>query len=221
MIDGYTQAGASANTLAVGNDATLLIELSGAAAPTGVNGLVLADARSTIRGLVINRFQSDIIGGGGRGVVVDGNLLDFGLPRCVLEGNFIGTDAAGSVAAGNGGPGVEIVQSSSSVIGGSTPDARNVISGNGFGVTIAGEQAVRNEVLGNFIGTDRTGLVDLGNRFDGVGVGFAFKNVIGGTTAAARNVISGHDRHGITFHSEAAGNQVQGNYTAPSRRARR
>ena len=54
-INGYSQAGSSANTLAVGSNAVLLIELNGAATGAGVNGLTIA-APATVRGLVINRF---------------------------------------------------------------------------------------------------------------------------------------------------------------------
>ena len=54
-IDGYTQLGSSANTLAVGSNAVLLIELDGTATNAGVNGLAVS-AATTVRGLVINRF---------------------------------------------------------------------------------------------------------------------------------------------------------------------
>ena len=55
IIDGYTQSGTSANTLALGDNAVLLIELNGVGA-AGANGLTLAagSSGSTVRGLVIN-----------------------------------------------------------------------------------------------------------------------------------------------------------------------
>src|SRR5919199_1372185 len=94
VIDGYTQPGASANTLPDGDDAVLLVELSGTGIDTshgvGASGLTISAGSSTVRGLVINRFSL----GGGLSLTTAGNN--------VVEGNFLGTDAAGSAAAGNG-----------------------------------------------------------------------------------------------------------------------
>ena len=78
-IDGYTQPGASENTLAAGDDAVLLIELNGTTG-TGI-GLSLSSNDCTIRGLVINRFFFGIELAGSNNVV---------------EGNFIGTDPSGT-----------------------------------------------------------------------------------------------------------------------------
>ncbi|HET6262934.1 MAG TPA: hypothetical protein VFG99_11955, partial [Chloroflexia bacterium] len=119
-INGYTQPGASANTLATGNDAVLKVQLNGANAGTGpdANGLVIATDDSTIKGLVINRFDS-------RGIVVDG----FDTTGNRIEGNFIGTNAAGTGALGNE-DGVDIQRADDTTVGGTAPAARNVISGN-------------------------------------------------------------------------------------------
>jgi CSLREA domain-containing protein len=86
VIDGYTQPGASANTLAEGDNAVLLVELSGAGATSsggvGVGGLTITAGFSVVRGLVINRFRSGI------------GLTLTGAGHNSVEGNFIGTDAA-------------------------------------------------------------------------------------------------------------------------------
>jgi titin len=69
-----------------------------------------------------------------------------------------------------------------------------------------------NQVTGNYIGTDWSGTADLGNIF-GVVVENAPENTIGGTTAGARNIISGNDARGVTiFDPGATGNEVIGNY---------
>src|SRR5262249_338419 len=83
IIDGYTQPGASANTLAVGDNAVLLIELNGTATS---NGLVIGStgSGSTIKGLVINWVA-------GTAIVVDSD-------NNVIAGNFIGTDPTGATA---------------------------------------------------------------------------------------------------------------------------
>ena len=87
IIDGYTQPGASPNTLTDGNDAVILIELDGSIAGDEVSGLVLAGGGSTIRGLAINRF-------GGSGIELRSG-------DNVIEGNFLGTDVTGTQDLGN------------------------------------------------------------------------------------------------------------------------
>src|SRR5436190_18700995 len=89
-IDGYTQPGSSANTNppTMGINAVLQIELSGVNSGSNFGGLVINAPNCTVRGLVINRFVGD-----GIRVCTDGN---------VFEGNFIGTNPAGTMALGNG-----------------------------------------------------------------------------------------------------------------------
>ncbi len=111
-------------------------------------------------------------------------------------------------------------------IGGTTAAARNVISGNGLnGIAIIGAKEVGNLVLGNYIGTNIYGQmdvgVDLGNTLDGVrisrvdaGGSTASGNRIGGITAEERNVISGNHQDGVSIIGDSGpdGNLVQGNY---------
>jgi CSLREA domain-containing protein len=203
-IDGYSQTPCASNpapcskpnTLAVGDDAVLLIELNGtnAGAGGGINGLIITGGNTTVSGLVVNRF-------GGHGIVLQTNSSD------AITGNFIGTDAAGTAARDNGGSGVIVFNSSGNTIGGTTPASRNVISANGAnGVQLTGS----NTVQGNYIGTDATGSVDLGNAGGGVVSVSGFSHVIGGAGVGAGNLISGNDGDGVFFIS---GNSilVQGN----------
>src|SRR3712207_6224753 len=124
-------------------------------------------------------------------------------------GNYIGTDASGTQAAGNAGLGVFVSGASNNTIGGTTAAARNVISGNSYGVGIGGA-AAGTRVAGNYIGTDASGTKDLGNSEYGVGTEGGSNSVIGGTTAAARNVISGNDSGGAIFVADST--RVAGNY---------
>ena len=82
------------------------------------------------------------------------------MPRTTrLRGNFIGTDASGADLGNNIGV---VALGANNTIGGTTPAARNIISSNdGFGVQIAG---TGNKVQGNYIGTDASGTLDLGNN---------------------------------------------------------
>ncbi len=197
VIDGFTQPGASPNTLAAGSNAVLNIEVF---SNYDVDrGFVIRGGGSTIRGLVINRFQED-----GIALWSDNNRI---------EGNFIGTDPTGSVVAGNTFNGIS-VDGSSNLIGGSTPGARNVISGNGDdGVDIYnGEQ---NIVAGNYIGVTASGSTSLGNGGHGInihaGKSVVDNNTVGGNTPGARNVISGNERNGVRV-SFGNDNTIQGNY---------
>jgi CSLREA domain-containing protein len=201
IIDGYTQPGASLNTLPDGNNALLLVELDGSSAGPGANGLTISAGESTVRGLVINRFAAN-----GIAMLTAGNN--------VIAGNFIGTDTTGTVALGNGDNGVFIEDVSNNIIGGITPEMRNVISGNvGDGIDIMQVNGVStsNLVQGNFLGTDRTGTNPLGNGDDGIELN-GVSNTIGGILAGARNVISGNGFNGIAiFNATASNNLVQGN----------
>jgi len=82
VIDGYTQPGSSANTLVVGDDAVLRIELDGTSVGSGGAGFYLSGGHSTLRGLVLNRWSAAAV------------RLDQG-GNDVVEGNFIGTDPTG------------------------------------------------------------------------------------------------------------------------------
>ena len=67
-----------------------------------------------------------------------------------------------------------------------------------------------NVMEGNFIGTDATGMNAAANGGAGVGMTTG-NNLIGGSTAGARNLISGNREGVIILASSAVGNSVQGN----------
>ncbi len=272
VIDGYTQgastllaASPNSNSLALGagtlgTNAVLRIALEGDAAGQA-DGLQFGLVTSTVRGLVINRFQ-------GAGVV----LVRGG---GIVEGNFIGTDPSGTLALGNGVNGIAAIQMDAVRIGGSLPAARNLISanngdgldisrgtdtvvaGNLIGTDASGTRSLGNQAVGlrtyqltntriggagegnlisangndgmilsdvsdttiqgNFVGTDITGILDLGNASDGIEFDVDPRALIGGTTAGAANVIAFNDQSGIeiqsTFNRDIAilGNSIFGN----------
>lgn len=248
---------------------TPIIELNGASAGAFA-GLWITAGNSTVRGLVINRFN-------GYGILLRTNGNN------VITGNYIGTDVSGTVARGNVDTGIRIESSAANTIGGVTAADRNVVSGNGIhgivmfgagttdtvvqgnyiganaagtsalgngntgvvndrsahnnrigtdgdgandaaegnlisgnrvhGVFLNGVGADDNVLAGNKIGTDVTGTLDLGNGVDGVRINNGANNTIGGTSAAARNVISGNGVFGVfIFNPSATGNVVTGNH---------
>ena len=130
-----------------------------------------------------------------------------------LAATTSGTDRQGSVALANASHGV-LIMSASNTVGGSAAGAGNVISSNGgSGVWLLGTSATNNVVVGNLIGTNFQGTSALGNAGDGVTVGIGTNNVIGGTSAALRNVISGNARIGVLIEGAGAtANRVIGNY---------
>jgi CSLREA domain-containing protein len=127
-----------------------------------------------------------------------------------VEGNFIGTDVTGTLDLGNMGTGIGSA-APNTVIGGTIAGARNLISGNNGNGVALGFDATSSRVEGNFIGTDVTGTLDLGNRNSGVALSAASNNVIGGKVVEARNLISGNDGSGISF-GNARDNRVEGNF---------
>jgi hypothetical protein len=186
-IDGYTQQGSKANTLAVGNDAVLNIELDGTNA--GGIGLQLTNdaPNSVIRGLVINNFDP-------LGIHVLGSRNN------QIVGNFIGTDPSGTQAEANAN-GVSIDGGRRNIIGGTTPESRNLISGN-VGDAVEINQAIRNRVLGNYIGTTKDGTERLGNGSDGVSIIFSSNNYIGGRTATGANTIAYSGDNGVDVRAD-------------------
>ncbi len=124
-------------------------------------------------------------------------------PGVVIEGNMVGTNAAGSAAliGGDNYYGIYIENSDGFQIGGTAAGAGNVISGNYYNdVTI--EDTTGGLIEGNEIGPDVTGNFAIppnnGNFYAGLVLGSLVSGVtVGGTTAAARNIISGNAGDGI------------------------
>ena len=142
-------------------------------------------------------------------------LQDPGTTGNQVQGNTIGADASGTAAPGNHGDGVALIDGpSGNVVGGETPAAANLISGNaGHGVFLQGAGTTGNEIMGNIIGADVTGAQPLGNGLNGVLIlDRASSNVVGGSTAGARNLISANGLYGVQLQDPGtAGNRVQGN----------
>jgi len=190
---------------------------------TDASGTIkLANLRNGVG--IIGGAQNNIIGGTTEGErnIISGNNEDgvriegAGTNNNKVSGNYIGTNANGTAALGNSGIGVSLDDGTQdNTIGGTTKGERNIISGNdGPGVNIAGAGTNNNKVSGNYIGTDLTGTVDLGNSASGVDiVDRAQSNTIGGTTAGERNIISGNDSNGVWIINPGTDNNtISGNY---------
>ena len=214
FIDGFSQPGSSANTVATGDNSVHLIRLDGFnCLDASADGLKFTTANSfapspasgsTVRGLVIVRFNH--------------GLSANELSSLTVSGNWIGLDVDGMVR-GNRSSGIYLTSffstAQNNVIGGTTPAARNIVSGNGnSGIYFNGSTTANSLVQGNFIGTDATGTLPRGNVFGGIYL-FACTNItVGGATSAARNMISAATAAGGNGISVQAGpnNVIQGNY---------
>jgi hypothetical protein len=191
----------------IGTDASGMASLGN----RGLGVFISAGASNNTIGGDARGARNLISGNGDYGVFMGGS----GTSGNRVSGNFIGTNVSGTAALGNAIGGVTIYWGATdNVIGGDTPGAGNLISGNEYdGVFIQGSGAVRNQVIGNRIGTAVAGTALLGNR-NGVVIGFgAAHNMIGGDTSEKRNLISGNKGAGVWIQNRGTlGNQVLGNY---------
>jgi parallel beta-helix repeat protein len=145
---------------------------------------------------------------GGSAIFISGTLATGNK----IIGNYLGTDVTGTVALPNVDNGVFMRAANNTI-------ERNLISGNNFdGIFIQTPQASGNRIIGNFIGTNAAGTAALGNKNDGVLLSNAPNNIVGGTTPAERNIISGNGIAGAgnrgvwLYDTNATGNKIIGNY---------
>jgi hypothetical protein len=192
VINGYTQAGASANTLAVGDNAVFQIEISGASLSFGQDMFqLMGTGGSTVKGLVVNRVS-------GLPFRIGQYLGDHSNDN-MIAGNFIGTNAAGTERL----PGphlifddygaINVVNGTGNKIGGTAPADRNVMVGGGTLIDLGDVGSI---VQGNYLGVNAAGtaaLQPVDFITDGIVVG-GYENpvsgtIIGGTEPGAGNVI--------------------------------
>ena len=142
-----------------------------------------------------------VSGNGWRGVMVNTAA------GTVIQGNYIGVNASGLAALGNGITGLELFAAPESIVGGTSSGVRNVISGNAVrGILINGGSG--SNVRGNFIGTNATGGAALPNNGAGLLIAASSGNVIG--DAAAPNTIAFNSGPGIQVAS-GTGNAISVN----------
>ncbi len=149
-----------------------------------------------------------------------------------VQGNFVGVDATGTSAIANNGNGVSALSSPYTdrlQVGGTQPGAGNLLSGNVNNGFSGG--ALRLTFEGNLVGTDVSGTLSVGNGIAGsagqdssgngvlVAVGssilnLTFQVMIGGTSPASRNIISGNFSGGVVAGTSNNSDivSVQGNY---------
>lgn len=164
--------------------------------------------------------ELNLVSGNGVGVLLNGSN------RNTIAGNYVGTDVTGSTntatVAGDLGnsTGIWLLSSASNMVGGTATGAGNLVSGNTYyGIQLQGNNnpsdsgADENIVQGNLVGTDVSGTIGLSNGGYGIFVN-SNRNLIGGSSAAARNVVaaSGNVVGGDGIAVFGFSNAIQGNY---------
>jgi uncharacterized repeat protein (TIGR01451 family)/CSLREA domain-containing protein len=130
-------------------------------------------------------LERNVISGNRDGVVVAGTSLAKG---SAVQGNYIGTNAEGTVALGNAQGGIRVT-SRGNLIGGTGPGEGNLISGNGTLGNAASGKGIEvpgggNRIQGNLIGTDANGTGALGNVGAGIWIEGSANRVSGGNVIA-------------------------------------
>jgi hypothetical protein len=132
--------------------------------------------------------------------VISGNGLDgvnIGADHNTISANLVGTDVTGTKVLGNGYFGVEI-EGSYNYIGGG-----NILSGNAYaGVGTTSSDSSTNTIQGDYIGTDATGQLNLGNGQWGVFI-YGPNNVFGGPDPGQGNVIAFNGQYGVYIYASS------------------
>jgi hypothetical protein len=205
--EGIIIGGAGAdNNVVKGN--LIGVDASGSAAMNNRNGVdIYGEARANMIGGTDPGDRNIISGNTGVGITIRGSAN-------IVQGNYIGTDASGTAAIPNGMEGIWIApDAQDNIIGGSSPQERNVISGNDlFALNISGPGATGNVVKGNYIGVDATGSAALANGHGLVISDGPQNNIIGGSAPGEGNVISGNGTGVLIRRDGTSANVVIGNY---------
>lgn len=205
--EGILMGGAGAdNNVVKGN--LIGVDATGSGPWNNRNGVhIHAEALANVIGGTGPGDRNIISGNTGVGITLRGSAN-------IVQGNYIGTDISGTVAIPNGMEGIWIAPTGvDNVVGGSSPEERNVISGNDlFGLNISGPGATGNKVQGNYIGVDASGSVALANRHGLVISDGPQDNVIGGSGSGEGNVISANGTGVLIRGDGTSGNTIIGNY---------
>jgi CSLREA domain-containing protein len=208
IIDGYSQPGAVPNTDPLVSNAHIMIQIRGNGFDQ-FDGLAITSAGNVVKGLSFFNLKRSLW------------IYGSGAHNNTIEGNFIGTDAAGTFGAKTTSTsqahGIHVEQgASNNQIGGTALADRNIISGNArHGIGLWHSGTTNNLIINNIIGLTPDGARRLSNRVHGMDINFgASNNTVGGTNPGERNVISGNNGSGAEVSHEAITRQnvFRGNY---------
>jgi len=154
------------------------------------------------------------------GVIIDGsalasgNGLEIASSNNTIKGlriqNFDGSYTGIIITSGNNN-----TIGGDSTIGTGPSGEGNILVNNTTGIGVY-SGVTNTTYTGNYIGTDPSSNIGLGNTDSGIVLGNSNNNIVGGTTAGARNIISGNTNFGINIGNISSlntnNNTIIGNY---------
>lgn len=213
---GGTNAGSRNIISGNGQVGVTLIGTNGSAAGNLIRGNYIGVDATGIKGLGNGNAGINLASASGNtigtGNVISANtnagiyLMGTNTTGNLIQGNYIGTDITGSTALPNLQEGIYAISVSGNTIGPS-----NVISGNNLqGISLTNSTGF--SIVENYIGLNAAGTAMVKNWAEGIFINHANStNWIGGSTSAARNIISGNGTYGISLKGSAA-QVIQENY---------
>jgi CSLREA domain-containing protein len=224
-IDGYSQCNARPNTLAVGSNASIRVELKGPL-KYDINGLTLLSSHNVIRGLAVYNWDISIVVRGGSWYnQFQGNIIGSNVAETFLRPNTGSTGRYRDGIQFSHGPAYNVVgcgyvtranEYVRCTTQAEAAAARNILSGNGqHGVYLNGNFTNNIRIVGNYIGLKSDGRTPLRNVADGMDFNAGpYENWVGGLTPLERNVLSGNLSDGmeISHDSVLNRNHLVGNY---------
>lgn len=193
--DGLDFSGGDNNTV---QGCIIGLDVDGTDHGNGGNGILITSSTNNLIGGALPAQRNVISGNTSEGIEISGAASSGNQ----ILGNLIGTDFTGTIARANAGGGVLLTTVPGATIGGATSAARNVISGNtGTGIELA-SGCSGTTIQNNFIGTDVSGALDLGNSTDGISITASSNSVV------TANVISGNNSDGILISGATARNNT-------------
>lgn len=208
VIDGYSQPGSSVNSAAVGSNAVPGVELRGNGGSPRSNGIFVASANNTIRGLLINNFY--------RGIFIAGSDAHHNL----VVGNLFGYTAVGSVHSYRATTGLIVDSAHHNTIGTAALADRNVSTAS-KGLYVYGPGADYNVFQNNVLCLTPSGMSGA-TCYSGIDHDFGPKNnVFGGSISTERNMIGPSFLQGIEYSHgwDPSGTDTSGRWLVSNNRA--
>ncbi len=168
----------------------------------GQTGIYNEGGRNNTFGGTAGGARNVVAGNGGHGLLIIGSQV-------TVQGNLIGTNAAGDAALPNAGQGIQVTDAVNVTIGGTTAGARNIVAGNAQdGIALLRSSGT--VIQGNWIGRNLAG-GSQGNGGAGVSLFQSSTTQLGGTAAGAGNVIVNNTQAGVVLRSSGTSNAIRRN----------